>query len=356
MDRENEKKSDEETVLDESEITEETSEHPLETSEQPESPKEQNEKVSDVDAFLSSLDEVTKQNEAENTDKPKKRKIKPWHIILTACLSVFIISLVLIGMNLYNGYLADKLHKDMNDDFFSGSDRTDLMGYLAPFVLDNAMPRYGSPRNSELSGDYKIIETNNPLHEQFKQKLLEYKKINSDIYGWIQVDGTSISYPLVKGADNDYYLDHTATNEYNTNGAIFADFRCKDDPLENGNLVFYGHNSTYLEQMFNQLTKFLDESFFYQNRYVTIYTVDGIYRYEIFSFYETHSTYKYCQTSFISNNSFVNWCNDMKDNSMYQVEMSDFNVNSRILTLSTCTNGYFTRRYSLQARLVLVEK
>jgi sortase B len=108
--------------------------------------------------------------------------------------------------------------------------------------------------------------------------------------------------------------------------------------------------------MFNQLTLFLDKSFFEQNKYITIYTTDGVYRYEIFAIYETYSTYSYCQMNFISDNSFVNWCNEMKENSLYSKDIADFTSESRIITLSTCTNGYYSRRYSLQGRLVRVEK
>ncbi|MFR0925048.1 MAG: hypothetical protein ACLSGI_10835 [Butyricicoccaceae bacterium] len=35
------------------------------------------------------------------------------------------------------------------------------------------------------------------------------QQVNSDVIGWIAIPGTEISYPLVQGADNDYYLTHT---------------------------------------------------------------------------------------------------------------------------------------------------
>ena len=323
-------------------------------------PEESEGEKSSVDVFLSSLDNYKTEpsDEAEGKAKMKKRSksFRNWAILLGICITVFVVSMVMIGLNVYEGYFSDKINSELNEGFFSGSNRTDLMPYLAPVVLDSALPKYGSIRKNGNDRDYQIIETNNPLHEQFKQKLIEYQQINPDIYGWIQVDGTDISYAVVRGQDNSFYLNHTATKEYNSNGAIFADFRCEDKILDNQNFVIYGHNSTYLSQMFNQLTLFLDKSFFEQNKYITIYTTDGVYRYEIFAIYETYSTYSYCQMNFISDNSFVNWCNEMKENSLYSKDIADFTSESRIITLSTCTNGYYSRRYSLQGRLVRVEK
>jgi sortase B len=202
----------------------------------------------------------------------------------------------------------------------------------------------------------EIVETNNPFFKQFKEKLTEYKKTNPDIYGWIQVDGTNISYPCVKGTDNAYYLDHTATLEKNVNGAIFADYRCFDNILDNRNLVFYGHNMIYPGQMFHELTKFLDPTFFKNNRYVTIYTLDGVYRYEVFAMYQTISTYRYCQLAFANDRLFGEWCAEMKANSLHAIDVGEFTADSKILTLSTCTNGVQTDRYALQAKLVSIEK
>ena len=341
------------------ETVEEIQSMPEQTTENtPSNEQTEQKSESTVDDFLTSLNKykIEQPTEDPQTKKKRTKAFWTWASLLTVCIVAVIVAFVLIGLNIYDSYASDKLNSELSNDFFSGADRTDLMAYLAPVVLEPSMPRYGLPRAVSSDTDYEIIDTNNPLHEQFKEKLIEYKKINPDIYGWIQVDGTDISYAVVRGEDNKFYLNHTATLEYNTNGAIFADFRCEDNILDNPNFVLYGHNSTYLMQMFAQITKFLDRSFFNQNRYITIYTIDGVYRYEIFAIYETYSTYSYCQMNFISENSFVNWCNTMKSNSLYPRNITDFTTSSRIITLSTCTNGYFSRRYSLQGKLVTVEK
>ncbi len=57
----------------------------------------------------------------------------------------------------------------------------------------------------------------------------ELTEINSDYVGWLRVDSTEIDYPVVKGPDNDRYLDTTFTGEKNASGAIFMDCRCAED-------------------------------------------------------------------------------------------------------------------------------
>ncbi|MBR5322560.1 MAG: class B sortase [Clostridia bacterium] len=320
--------------------------------------EKENNKPAEVDAFLSSSSDMTPENiDSSETDDQKEKNKLGWRSILLAIfLAIFIVSAGMIAFNLIDSYRAKKFYSEMNSDFLGDSDRTGLISYLAPAVLDKEMPKYGNVRLGSGNGEYSIIDTNNPFFAQYKEKLTEYQKTNPDIFCWIQVDGTGISYACVKGTDNNYYLDHNVMLEQNVNGAIFADYRCDTTILENPNLVLYGHNMIQEGVMFTDMLKFLDQTTFLNNRYITIYTVDAVYRYEIFAVYRTKSTYRYCQIGFMSAESFVDWCDEMIANSMYKRNTKDFTENSRVLTLSTCVTGDADGRYALQARLVSIEK
>ena len=49
------------------------------------------------------------------------------------------------------------------------------------------------------------------------------KEINPDIVGWIQMEALDVSYPIVKGTDNDHYLHYTFEGQQNAAGAIFME-------------------------------------------------------------------------------------------------------------------------------------
>lgn len=315
-----------------------------------------------VGSFISSLEEISPEESNAAKRGRKKKSAKRivgtvFRVLLIVIFTgIFAVSGYMIVSNVIEGYISDEIYSEMNENFFEGVDRTGLLEYLAPAILDSTTPIYGSDRKPYMQNEYITIQTNNPFFIQFKEKLLQYQERNPDIYGWMQVEGTNISYACVKGEDNDFYLEHTATREFNVHGAIFADFRCSDDLVQNQNLVFYGHNSSYIGQMFHQLTKFLDKKFFDENKYVTIYTLSGVYKYEIFSIFETEATYKYCKLYFDSDEEFLDWCNEMKTKSIHKRDIPEFTPQTKILTMSTCTNTEDHLRYSVQARLISVEK
>ena len=63
----------------------------------------------------------------------------------------------------------------------------------------------------------------------------ELKQTNSDVIGWIQVNGTNINYPFVQTNDNSYYLTHAFNKSYNDAGWVFLDYRNND--TNNRNIV-----------------------------------------------------------------------------------------------------------------------
>lgn len=112
--------------------------------------------------------------------------------------------------------------------------------------------------------------------------------INEDFKGWLLYDPLSISYPIVRGDDNDYYAHHTFEKEKNNSGAIFMDFLNKTD-YSDYNTIIYGHNMRN-GTMFGSLKKLLsDTTIVEENPYFYIFTEDQAYMYEIFAVYITRA-------------------------------------------------------------------
>ncbi len=55
------------------------------------------------------------------------------------------------------------------------------------------------------------------------------KAENEDIVAWIYVPDCDISFPVVQTKDNQFYLNHTVSKEYNDRGSIFFWTRMRMD-------------------------------------------------------------------------------------------------------------------------------
>ena len=58
-----------------------------------------------------------------------------------------------------------------------------------------------------------------------------------DVAAWIQISTLNISYPVVQGEGNDYYLHHMFNREANINGSIFIDFHNQPDFTDSNTIV-----------------------------------------------------------------------------------------------------------------------
>ena len=104
---------------------------------------------------------------------------------------------------------------------------------------------------------------------------------NEDVVGWITVDNTQIDYPIVQGETNNTYLYHNFYGEESRAGSIFLDFRNDIEALDY-NTIVYGHRMKD-GSMFQQLTKFMKEDFFQENRTFEFDTLYERYEAEIFA-------------------------------------------------------------------------
>ncbi|MCI2048076.1 MAG: class B sortase [Faecalibacterium sp.] len=114
------------------------------------------------------------------------------------------------------------------------------------------------------------------LHIDFAALQGEYP----DIAGWLAVDGTAISYPVVKGEDNNYYLHRYLDGTASAGGSIFLDCRCD---FFDSYAIVYGHNMKD-RSMFGSLREFKKAAFYPKTGGgLTLYTPEQSQRYVIFA-------------------------------------------------------------------------
>ena len=174
---------------------------------------------------------------------------------------------------------------------------------------------------------------------------------NADTVAWIRFDEPSqINYPVVKSADNTDYLTKTFVANDNKLGAIFMDYRNNSD-FSDRNTFIYGHHLNVGGEMFSELLQYEDESFCKEHPNFYIYTPDGKVRmYTIFSAGVVKDTADNYNITYESDEAFTEYLNICKESSNYQVDV-EMNAQSKIVSLSTCTNVRDDERFLVQGVL-----
>ena len=128
----------------------------------------------------------------------------------------------------------------------------------------------------------------NENREDFPEMEVDFKALrekNPDTVGWLYVGSCGISYPILQGEDNDYYMNHTFEGTVNSSGAIIMDYR-DDKYLKDWNTFIYGHNMKN-GSMFGSLKKLLkDETLYDTDTYIYVQLPGHIDRYKIFTYYK----------------------------------------------------------------------
>ena len=164
---------------------------------------------------------------------------------------------------------------------------------------------------------------------------------NTDVLGWIVIPNTKVSYPLVQGEDNSYYLNHTWRKTRSVVGAIFMESLCSAD-LSDFNTIIYGHRMNN-RSMFGRLLDYKKQSYWQEHPRFYITDDSGTHTYEIFAAYEAAvKSTPYC-ISFSSDTEKQTFIDYSLEHSQVDTGVVP-TVNDRIVTLSTCTgNGHATR-------------
>lgn len=172
----------------------------------------------------------------------------------------------------------------------------------------------------------EVIKTN----EETQEKSIDWsylKSVNTDIIGWIEIENTNISYPILKD-NNLFYLKHSFNKKYNISGSIFT---TNTDPFIDKETIIYGHNMRN-ETMFSELSKYLNKDFLDAHNTLKIYTPSVTYEGKIISVYSIGIE---TENNNINQLSYEERINYYKNASKYKIDT--INNVSKIVKLSTCS-------------------
>ena len=274
-------------------------------------------------------------------NKIKKIKLKWKNIIL---ILIFLILFITLNISIYNIIKWKLDSNNTNEEINTIQENTNIEE-----VQDN--------KGTEIIKQAEKISKENPYWDYIKMNMIDVnfdnlKKINSDVVGWIKVNGTNINYPFVQSKDNKYYLTHSFNKSYNNAGWVFLDYR--NNNINNRNTIIYAHGRTD-KTMFGTLRKVLNNGWINNtNNYVIkISTEKENSLWQIFSIYHIPTTNDYLQTEFKDEREYQRFLNILKNRSNHNFNTS-ITSNDTILTLSTCYND--SEKMVVHAKLIKKQK
>ena len=276
-----------------------------------------------VSEQITGSDEV-QVNEVPVNEEPMKKEKKSgqsWWKQPVKKKQIIYCSLLVVGVFFIAAALRVLLG-DYMEDVAARSEYEQLRAYSPEAVQ--------TPQNSESPDDYTEYDDDFESLDEENENIRaltfdELAAINIDFIGWINA-GSHIDYPVVRGRDNEKYINTTFTGARNSAGAIFMDYRNLKGFDEHVSIL-YGHY-TRDGTMFSSLAQYLNPSFLRNNPNIRITTRDGrTLNYRVFAARQTDA-WDIAYTVGIS------------DSARASEVFPDVPANaSRFMLLSTCTRG-----------------
>lgn len=199
-----------------------------------------------------------------------------------------------------------------------------------------------------------IEETINQKNERIL-KVQKLQEENPDIVGWLEIEGTSINYPVLQGNDNEYYMTHNYKKQKSKNGSIFLtkDYNWS---IPSSNLLIYGHNLSN-GTMFQELLKYEKEDFYKKHPIIRFTTNNEDAEYEIISAFKSRVYYK-SEKNVFRYYYFVNakteaeyneFVQNAKKASLYNIDKTA-QYGDQLITLSTCSYHVEDGRFAVVGR------
>ncbi len=176
------------------------------------------------------------------------------------------------------------------------------------------------------------------------------RAVNPNTVAWVYIPNTSINYPVVRGDDNDYYLNHDFEGDEGwlaNFGTIFMDYRNLPN-WSDQSYYLYGHHMND-GSMFADIAAMADQSRFDDERIVYLYSPSGNFKLRSYSLIHCSADDSLVQVIFNDSQEMAAYVQGIIDQSI--VNVGDIPAASQItksFAFSTCDN-YSVGRFVLFA-------
>ena len=286
----------------------------------------------------------------EEKTKAKEKRI---HVIIYLLLSILIILSLIYIINFFS------LKQEAKDQskLLNATDIYRMENTKE--VTQNSLENEKENVESESKENGETISTENTEKQNREtERMLQVKQLqeqNADIVGWLEIENTSINYPVLQGKDNSYYMTHNYKKEKSKNGSIFLDANYNWN-IPSNNLLIYGHNLGN-GMMFQELLKYEKESFYQKHPIIRFTTAEEDVEYEIISVFKSRVYHKseknvFRYYFFLNNESeeeYNQFVKNAKNASLYPIDATA-SYGNQLITLSTCSYYVQDGRFAVVGR------
>ena len=174
------------------------------------------------------------------------------------------------------------------------------------------------------------------------------RKINPDIVGWLYYENTPINYPIVKGEDNERYLNTMFEGNYGSFGTLFVD-SITEEPFAQFNTIVYGHHMRD-GSMFGTLRRLKDTEYLKKHPRMELVTPEGKYHLEIWAFLNQPSDSNLYTTNIREKEDCEAYLQMIQGMAEY-ITSIEATPEDKFVELSTCAYEYQEARYVVVAKM-----
>ncbi|MDD3361999.1 MAG: class B sortase [Hespellia sp.] len=254
----------------------------------------------------------------------KKRNIKK--IVICVIIALLVVVLAVFGVLQFLKYQKEK-QKEKNEASYKKIQEKVIS---TPEVSTNEA-------GDDITVDFTALQAMNP-----------------DIYAWIYIPGTDISYPIVQsgGEDQNYYLNYTVENVYGLPGSIYTE-NVNSKDFTDFATIMYGHEMLD-GSMFGGLKSYRDIAYWQEHPEIYIYTPEKKLTFRIFAaviFSDVYIPEAYDFSTVEGMGQYITDIQSTQDVNSHVFEDAALDTNSKLLTLSTCISDQPSNRYLVEAYL-----